>query len=67
LIDVNCIDINSATIEELREINHIDVERAGQLIDLRPFSSIKDLARIKGIGPARVADIEAQNLACIGG
>lgn len=56
-----------ATIEELREINHIGVERARELIELCPFSSIKDLDRIKGIGPARVADIEAQNLACIGG
>jgi len=61
------LSINSATIEELSEINHIDIERATELIELRPFSAIKELNKIRGIGPARVADIVEQNLACIGG
>ena len=62
-----CIDVNSATAEELQEIIHIGPTRAAELIRLRPFRSIDELARIDGIGPARIKDIQSQNLACIGG
>lgn len=58
--------MNSATAEELDGIKHIGLERAGQIIDLRPFSSLDDLVRIKGIGPQRLAEIKAQGLACVG-
>lgn len=63
----NCIDINSASLEELQEIIHIGQARAEELIKLRPFSSVDDLTRIKGIGPARIADIKSENKACVGG
>jgi len=62
-----CIDINSATSEQLQEIIHIGPARAEELIQLRPFQTIEDLSRINGIGPARVKDIKIQKLACIGG
>jgi DNA uptake protein ComE-like DNA-binding protein len=41
-------------------------KRALELISLRPFSSLDDLARIKGIGPARIEDIKKQGLAYVG-
>jgi competence protein ComEC len=63
----NCIDVNTATIEQLQEIMHIGASRAQDLIQLRPFSSVEDVGRIKGIGPARIADIKTQGLACVGG
>lgn len=63
----NCIDINKATLEQLQEIIHIGAARARDLINQRPFTSIDDLGRIKGIGPARITDINSQGLACIGG
>ncbi|MCL7749370.1 MBL fold metallo-hydrolase [Halalkalibacter alkaliphilus] len=63
----NCIDINSASASELEDIIHIGTERASQLIDLRPFEDISDLARINGIGPARITEIKTENLACMGG
>jgi competence protein ComEC len=63
----NCIDVNSASFEQVQEIIHIGDARAEELINLRPFQSIDDLSRIKGIGPARIADIKSQGLACIGG
>ncbi|MEH7255705.1 MBL fold metallo-hydrolase [Neobacillus niacini] len=63
----NCIDINSASIEQLQEIQHIGPARAQDVINLRPFRSIDDLARISGIGPARIADIKSQGIACVGG
>jgi competence protein ComEC len=64
---INCIDINTASIEELQQIIHIGTTRAQNLIDLRSFSSVDDLDRIKGIGPSRIEDIKAQGLACVGG
>lgn len=62
-----CIDINKASIDELQNIKHIDSTRAKDLIALRPFDSVDDLSRINGIGPARIADIKDEGIACIGG
>jgi competence protein ComEC len=60
-----CIDINSASFEELQQIHQIGPDRAQQIIDLRPFSSVDDMTRISGIGPARLDEIKAQGLACV--
>jgi competence protein ComEC len=60
-----CVNINTASYAELQQIVHIGPERATQLISLRPFSSVDDMTRISGIGPARLADIKAQGLACV--
>jgi beta-lactamase superfamily II metal-dependent hydrolase len=62
-----CIDINTANIEELQNITHISPSRAQELIQLRLFSSIDDMKRINGIGPARIEEIKTQGLACVGG
>jgi competence protein ComEC len=59
-----CIDINSASHRELTEIVHIDDVRARELVELRPFRSLHELARIRGIATARVRDIEQQGLVC---
>ncbi|GIO27055.1 MBL fold metallo-hydrolase [Ornithinibacillus bavariensis] len=61
----SCIDINTASNEEVERIKHIGPELAQDLINLRPFSSVSDLTRIKGIGPARIKDIEEEGLACV--
>lgn len=60
-----CVNINSASVEAVQQIIHIGPERAQDLINLRPFSSVRDLDRISGIGPARIKDIQAQGLACV--
>ncbi|GGK36497.1 hypothetical protein GCM10010965_31800 [Caldalkalibacillus thermarum] len=60
-----CIDINSASFEELQQIVHIGPERAQQIIELRPFYSLDDLLRVDGIGPSRLQDIKDQGLACV--
>ena len=60
-----CIDINSASIEELQEIDHIGPDRAQQLIDLRPFASVDAMTRIDGIAAGRLNDIKEQGLACV--
>ncbi|GGF19182.1 competence protein ComEC [Halobacillus andaensis] len=63
----NCVDINSASIEEVQEITQIGPARAEDLIELRPYQSVDDLTKINGIGPARIDEIKAQGVACVGG
>lgn len=61
------VDINSASTDALDMIVHIGPARAAQIVSLRPFSSVDDLIRVKGIGPQRLADIKAQGIACVNG
>jgi competence protein ComEC len=60
------VDINSAGSDALEEIIHIGPERAGQIPALRPFADVQALERVSGIGPARLADIVSQGVACAG-
>lgn len=60
------IDINVAPLTDLVKIIHIGEARALELISLRPFSSLDDLDRIKGIGVKRIEDIKKQGLAWVG-
>jgi hypothetical protein len=63
-----CIDINTAPQEELEKIKHIGESRAKQIIILREeklFSSVDELDRVIGIGPARISDIKQEGLACV--
>ena len=59
------VDVNSAPVEELDRIIHIGPARAAQMVTLRPFTSLDDLVRIKGIATARLADIKAEGIACV--
>lgn len=63
----NCIDLNTASDTELQEIIHIGEQRVNDVIASRPFSSVDDLQRVDGFGPARMDDIKAENIACVGG
>ncbi|MFD1037491.1 MBL fold metallo-hydrolase [Virgibacillus byunsanensis] len=63
----NCVDINTATLEEIQEIIHFGPSRAQDLIDQRPYNSVDDLRNISGIGPSRLADIKEEGIACTGG
>ncbi|WP_179295439.1 stalk domain-containing protein [Bacillus sp. FJAT-45350] len=60
-----CVNINQANSDQLTSIIHIDSERANEIIRLRPFNSLNDLTRVRGIGPARVNDITNERVACI--
>ncbi|RPF55862.1 MBL fold metallo-hydrolase [Aquisalibacillus elongatus] len=59
-----CVDINSASKENLQKIIHIGDSRAEDLISLRPFDSVDSLTAINGIGPSRIDDIKSQGVAC---
>ena len=60
------VDVNTADIQELELIIHIGSARAADMVRLRPFTSLDDLDRISGIGPARLAEIVSQGVACVG-
>ena len=63
-----CVNVNRAGRDALIEIIHIGPERAGQILRLRrqrPFASVRDLVRVRGIGPARIRDITREGLACV--
>lgn len=59
------VNINTASIDEVKQIIHIDDVRAQDLVNLRPFSSIDALTRINGIAQSRLNDIKAQGVACL--
>jgi hypothetical protein len=60
-----CVNINTATVDDLRLIIHIDDVRAQEMLTLRPFSSVDDMIRISGIGPVRLQEIRDEGLACV--
>ncbi|WP_171051697.1 MBL fold metallo-hydrolase [Alteribacter natronophilus] len=62
--DSDCIDVNTASPEELENIIHLGEARVQSLIDKRPFDSVSSLTRISGIGDARVQEILDEGLAC---
>lgn len=59
------IDINTATLEQLDLITGIGPKYAQAIIDGRPYSSVDDLLRVKGIGEKTLQKIKEQGLACI--
>lgn len=61
----NAIDINTATLAQLDELSGIGPAYAQNIINARPFSSVDELVRVKGIGEKTLAKIKAQGFACV--
>lgn len=61
------IEINTASPQQLEEITGIGPALAQRIVDDRPFSSIDDLLRVKGIGEKTLQKIKAQGLAYVAG
>lgn len=61
----DCVDINNADEEELQRIKHIGPERAGDVIDGRPYESVDDLEKVNGIAASRIQDIQDEGIACV--
>jgi competence protein ComEA len=53
-IPAAAIDLNKATAAELETLPGIGPVHALAIIGARPFSSVDDLAKVKGLGPARI-------------
>ncbi|NMB00817.1 MAG: MBL fold metallo-hydrolase [Firmicutes bacterium] len=65
-----CVDINTASVEELQRIIHIGPALAQEIVrqrEIHPFKSIEELKRVSGIGEKRLADIKSEGLACVKG
>ena len=48
------IDLNAATVEELRRLPGVGPVAAQRIVDARPFGSVEELTRVAGFGPAKV-------------
>ncbi|CAI5719750.1 unnamed protein product [Peronospora destructor] len=53
------MDLNSAPPCDLQELPGVGSVTARLIIEYRPFSSVEDLLRVKGIGPVKLAAITA--------
>ncbi len=60
------IDINTAPLEELEKIIGIGPVLAQRIIEARPFDSLDDLIKVKGIGEITLQKIKDQGLAWVG-
>ncbi len=60
------IDINTASSEELEKIIGIGPVLAQRTIEARPFNSLDDLIKVKGIGEKTLQKIKDQGLAWVG-
>ena len=63
-----CIDLNTATLDDLQEIIHIGPVRARSILQLRavtPFRSVQSITRVSGIAAGRLRDILAEGRACV--
>ena len=67
VLAANKVEINTASPEQLDEIVGIGPALAQRIINARPFSSIEDLLKVKGIGEKTLQKIKAQGLAYVKG
>lgn len=59
-----CIDINTATADDLDRLEHVGPAYAKQIIAGRPWASLSELAEISGISSGYVQDIAVSGRVC---
>lgn len=60
LTDGERIDLNYGSLEELESLHGIGPALAREIISARPFSSVEDLTRVRGIGESLVQSLKSQ-------
>lgn len=61
----NQIDINSASLKKLDDIVWVGVVTAQKIINSRPYKTLDELKKVKGVGDKKIQAIKKQNLACV--
>lgn len=61
------VEINTASLKQLDKITGVGPVLAQRIVDARPFSSVDDLLRVKGIGEKTLQKIKDQGLAYVEG
>ncbi|MFO1477718.1 MAG: helix-hairpin-helix domain-containing protein [Verrucomicrobiota bacterium] len=59
-IDSKAVSVNSATPEELAAVKGLPKKAAAEIAARRPFRSLDELAKVKGIGPRLLAKIRSR-------
>lgn len=59
-----CVNINTASVDELTQIIHVDEYLAHEIIERRPYMYVDSLTFVPGISSERLNDIKEQGLAC---
>ena len=54
------VDINHATVEELASLDGVGPKIGARIVAARPFRSLDDLAKVRGVGRRRVARLRAR-------
>jgi len=52
------LDVNNASIDELRQLPRVGSSLADRLVDSRPFADVNDLRRVPGVGPSTFQKIQ---------
>ena len=61
---VYCVDLNTASTEQLVELPNVGPVRAGEIVQMRPWGGVSELTRVNGLGAASVDMIKASGLVC---
>lgn len=64
---LGCVDLNRASLEDLMLLDGIGGALALRIMEMRPYPTIDDLARVRGIGPGTIEKIREQGLGCVRG
>jgi competence protein ComEA len=57
------VDVNHASLEELETLDGIGPALAARIVAARPFASVDDVARVRGIGARRLARLRPRLVA----
>jgi len=57
------VDLNKANVENLETLPGVGPETAKAIIKGRPYESLEDLGRVKGIGPATIDKLREKAVA----
>lgn len=63
-VPTDCIDLNHANAEQLGRLVHVGPARAEAIIRGRPWRTVDELVRVRGLGEASVGDITASGQVC---